>query len=167
MTNELSLLDQLRQPFPPEAISWLPGTTKGDKCLAMAYADLRAYMERLDDVCGMDWSVRYVPWGDERIMCELSIFLTTRASTGEYDAQDAKNNIEGTVAEAQAFKRAAAMFGLGRYLYNLPAVWVEFDAQSKRITDKAKAELNARYSAWYAKKLHQAVAVAENGKVAA
>lgn len=166
MTGNLQkLLDELAKPFDPSDITWKPGSTTkdGDKCLAMAYADLRAYQERLDALCGLDWSVRYVPWGDTRIMCELTIYVggplgvreaVTRASTGEYDAQDAKTGIGGTVAEAQAFKRAAAMFGMGRYLYDLPSVWVEFDNQRKRISDKGKAELDARYRAWYAKKLH-------------
>ena len=33
------------------------------------------------------------------------------------------------------------MFGLGRYLYNLPSGWVEFDPASKKFTDKAKVKL--------------------------
>lgn len=147
------LLAKLSEPFAPAAITWKPGSTTKDgaKCMAMAYADLRAYQNRLDEVCGLSWSVRYVPWGNERIMCELTIDGVTRSSTGEYDAQNEKNNIEGTVAEAQAFKRAAAMFGLGRYLYDLPSVWVEFDGQRKRITEAGQTELATRYSAWYAK----------------
>jgi hypothetical protein len=36
-----------------------------------------------------------------------------------------------TAAEAQAFKRAASCFGLGRYLYNLPETWVPLDGQGK------------------------------------
>ncbi len=34
-----------------------------------------------------------------------------------------------TSAEAQAFKRAASCFGLGRYLYNLQETWVDLDGQ--------------------------------------
>lgn len=153
MTNLLTLLEQLAQPFPAKSIEWLPGSTTKDglKCMAMAYADLRAYQERLDELCGLDWSVRYVGWGDSRIMCELTICGVTRTSTGESDAQDAKNGLAGTVAEAQAFKRAAAMFGLGRYLYSLPSAWVAYDATKKKITDEGLAELNGRYKAWHAK----------------
>ena len=158
------LLEQLRQPFPPSAISWLPGSTTKDgaKCMAMAYADLRVYMERLDDVMGLDWSVRYTFWGDKRIACELTLYVgdalgrregITRSSIGEFDATDEKSNIAGTVAEAQAFKRAAAMFGLGRYLYELPAAWVAFDAAGKKISKEGQTELDNRYKAWYTKKM--------------
>jgi hypothetical protein len=147
----------LAQPFAPSAITWKPGSTTKDgaKCMAMAYADLRAYQERLDQVCGMDWSVRYAPWGDGRIICELTIGGVTRSSTGEMDAQDEKNGMGGTVAEAQAMKRAAAQFGLGRYLYDLPSAWVEFDPQRKRITDAGHKELDNRYAAWYARQTAQ------------
>lgn len=148
-----NLLKQLALPFAPSAMQWLPGATKDNKCLALAYADLRAYQDRLDDLCGLDWLVAYRPWGDSRIICELTIHGITRASTGEMAAQDIKSEMGGTVAEAQAFKRACAMFGLGRYLYDLASPWVEFDPQRKRITDGAKAELDNRYKVWFAKKM--------------
>jgi len=149
----IELLELLSRPFEPEHITWKPGNTTKDgaKCMAMAYADFRAYMNRLDQVCGLDWSVRYVAWGEDRIMCELTISGVTRTSTGEFGAQDEKNNIEGTVAEAQAFKRACAMFGLGRYLYDLPSVWVEFDNTAKKISKAGQTELDNRYRMWYQK----------------
>jgi hypothetical protein len=151
--NELQ--QRLAQPFEPKYIEWKPGASKGDKCMAMPYADMRAYMDRLDELFGMEWSVRYVAWGETRIMCELTINGVTRTSTGESDAQDAKNGLAGTVAEAQAFKRAAAMFGLGRYLYDLPSAWVAYDSQYKRISDQGKAELESRYKQWYARQTSQ------------
>lgn len=146
------LLKQLAAPFPPAAITWKPGSTKDNRCMALAYADLRAYQDRLDEVCGLDWQIEYVPWGDNRVIARLTIAGVTRSSTGEMAAQDIKNEMGGTVAEAQAMKRAAAQFGLGRYLYELPSVWVEFDAQKRRITDAGQKELDARYATWYAKK---------------
>lgn len=147
------LLEQLAQPFEPRHITWKPGITKDNRCMALAYADLRAYMERLDQVCGIDWVVTYEPWGDNRIICRLTIQGVTRSSTGEMGTQDIKNEMGGTVAEAQAFKRAAAMFGLGRFLYDLPSVWVEFDPQRKRITEDGQKQLDARYLTWYNRKV--------------
>lgn len=133
------ILEQLRKPFHPSHVTWKPGSVNkdGTKALALAYADLRAYMRRLDEVCGMAWSVTYTPWG-ERIVCHLTIDGVTRSSTGESDSQSERSEIGGTSAEAQAFKRACAMFGVGRYLYELPTVWVEYD---KGFTDRAKARL--------------------------
>lgn len=161
------LLLRLSEPFAPDAIVWKPGTLtkEGNKCMAMAYADLRVYQSRLDEVCGLDWSCRYVPWSDGRIICELTIGGVTRSSTGEMDAQDEKNGMGGTVAEAQAMKRAASQFGLGRYLYDLPSVWVDFDPQRKRITDAGLKELENRYAAWYVKKKASAKASSALGLV--
>lgn len=113
--NMNQILDELSKPFHPSRIAWRPGalTGKKDKALALAYADLRAYQNRLDEVCGMDWSVSYTPWS-ERIICHLTINGITRSSTGEADSDAERSEIAGTSAEAQAFKRACAMFGLGR-----------------------------------------------------
>jgi len=135
------VLDDLRKPFHPSQITWKPGVVKGERALALAYADLRAYMNRLDEVCGTDWSVAYEPWGEDRIICRLTILGVTRSSTGETTNESEKSEIGGTVAEAQAFKRASAMFGLGRYLYNLPTGWADYDPATKRFTDKAKSKL--------------------------
>lgn len=134
------ILTELRAPFHPSAIQWKPGSVNKDqtKAIAMAYADLRAYQNRLDEVLGLDWSVSYLPWGD-RIVCHLTVKGVTRSSTGEPDSQAERSEIAGTATEAQAFKRACAMFGLGRYLYQLPTVWVEYDG--KHFTDRAKARL--------------------------
>jgi hypothetical protein len=165
MEKSMDILKQLALPFEPRHVSWLPGAVKGDRVLALAYADLRAYMNRLDEACGLDWSVGYEPWGNDRIICRLTISGVTRSSTGEATDESERSEIGGTVAEAQAFKRACAMFGLGRYLYDLPSVWVEYDAQRKRITEAGQKELESRYATWYTKKM-ATLAKEENSETA-
>ncbi len=139
-----NVLSELRKPFHPSVIEWKPQATTKDstKAMACAYADVRAYQDRLDEVCGMNWEVSYLPWGENRVVCHLTIFGVTRSSTGESDSQSERSEIGGTAAEAQALKRACSCFGLGRYLYNLPQVWVELDPATKKFTDKAKAKLD-------------------------
>jgi len=143
MSNDI--LTELRKPFHPSAIEWKPqATTKdGTKAMAAAYADIRAYQNRLDEVCGLNWSVTYTPWGD-RIVCHVTINGVTRSSTGEGDSQSEKSEIAGTAAEAQAFKRACAMFGLGRYLYNLPQIWVELEQGTKKFSAAGLAKLESQ-----------------------
>lgn len=147
--NMQTILDQLRKPFHPSQVTWKPGAVKGDRALALAYADVRAYMNRLDEVCGIDWSVAYEPWGNDRLICRVTIGGIVRSSTGESTNESEKNEIGGTVAEAQAFKRACAMFGLGRYLYQLPALWVEYDASTQRFTEKSKVRLHTLIAQHY------------------
>ena len=133
------LLEHLSYPFPEEAISWRAGATTGDKKRAQAlpYADPRAYEDRLNEVCPGDWSVAFRPWGESRIICDLTIHGVSRSSTGEFE-EDKRAFAQGTVAEAQAFKRACSKFGLGRYLYDIPTAWVEYDAQKSRLVETPK-----------------------------
>ena len=53
------ILQELKKPFHPAHVTWKPGSLTKDqtKALALAYADLRAYQNRLDEICGMAWSV--------------------------------------------------------------------------------------------------------------
>ena len=145
------LLKRLAHPFHPQRITWKPGalTQKKDKALALCYADVRAYQERLDEVCGLGWAVTYSPWGDDRIICHVTINGITRSSTGESDGQSERNEIGGTAAEAQAFKRACSAFGLGRYLYSWESPWVEFDPERKQFTAQGLAKLSAIAASYY------------------
>lgn len=144
------ILEELKKPFHPSRITWKPGSIKGDKtkAMALAYADLRAYQDRLDEICGMDWAVTYTPCGD-KLICHVTINGITRSSTGEPTAEAERNEIDGTVTEAQAMKRACAQWGLGRYLYDLPTMWVEWDNEHKRFTDQGKARLTGMIAQHY------------------
>jgi hypothetical protein len=136
-TNWTELIAKLSEPFAREDIAWRAGATSRDKKRAQAlpYAEPRVYEDRLNDICPGDWSVIFKPWGESRIICELTVHGVTRSSTGEFD--DGKKNAiaEGTVAEAQAFKRACSKFGLGRYLYEIPIPWVDYDEEKNRLAD--------------------------------
>jgi hypothetical protein len=134
---------RLTEPFSPGEVMFRAGSVSRDKkrAQALAYAEPRVYEDRLNEVLGPDWSCRFITWGEQRLICELTIrvqdkggetFDVTRTSTGEFDGSD--KIAQGTVAEAQAFKRACSKFGLGRYLYDLPVAWVGYDESSRRLT---------------------------------
>jgi len=156
-----TIMDQLAEPFDPSCIYWKPQATNQNKtqAIAAAYADPRAYSDRLNEVLGPDkWSVNYsvntiapiagtpdkdgkLDWRNKFIYKGKVLVVATlilegagqNSGTGESDAVD-ENAI--TSAEAQAFKRAATRFGLGRYLYDLPKnQWVPYDDKTRRITE--------------------------------
>lgn len=125
------LVAALCEPFPISALEIRPGATNQEKtsALALPYADARVYEDRLDAVVGVgNWSVDFVPWGEQRLIARLTILGVTQSSTGEGDANDPNT---GTIAEAQAFKRSCSKFGLGRYLYALPKIWGKGSVKGK------------------------------------
>ena len=131
-----TLLAQLAEPFPKDAVYWRAGALTKDKkrAQALAYAEPRVYEDRLNKLCPGEWEVRFTPWGENRIICELTVHGVTRSSTGEFEDNKAAF-AQGTVAEAQAFKRACSKFGLGRYLYDLPLSWVDYDQAKGKLLE--------------------------------
>lgn len=132
-----TLLKQLKNPFDPKFVKWRVGATnerkengrvvqKATKGIALAFIDSREVMKRLDDVCGIDgWQDKYIAV-DGGFICELSIKVGDQWITKSNAAGNTKiEPIKGGASDA--LKRAAATWGIGRYLYYLPNTWVELD----------------------------------------
>ena len=120
---------ELMAPFPINAVSWRVGATTQDKSkgIALAYIDARDVMKRLDDVVGFgNWQVKYPFVG----CCEIGICLQ---DAWVWKANGAgETAVEGEKGQfSDAFKRAAVMWGIGRYLYSLPNAWVPLKAQGR------------------------------------
>jgi hypothetical protein len=133
---------ELEVPFDPCVIEWRVTNTSHDKSRGQVipYADQRAYTDRLNALfTPAGWTRKYTIHTsanferskDQKIAakvlvaCELTIFgLGSHSATGE---EWADNDNAGTAAETQAFKRSAACFGLGRYLYYFAGIWVDLD----------------------------------------
>lgn len=129
----------LAAPFELYQIELKPGALANEKTrgLALAYVDLRAYQERLDEVVGIEgWSVEYRNLGAKSIICRLTILGHVREDVGE-PSGDGDN--PATEALAQSFKRACSAFGLGRYLYSLPRIWADYDERAKQFKDPTGA----------------------------
>jgi len=131
-----TLLKQLKDPFDPRFIKWRVGQTSKDKtkATALAYLDAREVEKRLDDVMGAgNWSDKIIELKNGFI-CELSLFIDGQWVT-KSDAAD-NTDIEAVKGGASsALKRAAAKWGVGRYLYYLPRVWVGYDETYKQLKE--------------------------------
>jgi hypothetical protein len=127
MTRDVqdTLLRQLKQPFDPKFVKWRVGATNRDKTkgIALAYIDSREVQKRLDDVMGVGgWQDRYIPV-DNGFICELDLWISDRWVTKSNAASFTRvEPIKGGASDA--LKRAASAWGVGRYLYYLPNVWV-------------------------------------------
>lgn len=134
----MSITEQLKQPFSPKVIHWRTGATNAKKLkckpweatkgIALAYVDARDVMKRLDDVCGDNWQVEYPFEGCCRIGIKIGDEWVWRSNGAD------ETQVEGVKGRySDAFKRAAVLWGIGRYLYYLPNVWC--DLQNGNITN--------------------------------
>lgn len=129
---------RLAEPFDPKAIGWKPQSAKGNRALAVAYIDARDVMDRLDAVVGVGcWQDEYEVLNDGSVVCRLLVKVgdewVTKTDVGGMSEQpDAGDRLKAAFSDA--LKRAAVKFGVGRYLYSLPAVWCDYDPQKKQFT---------------------------------
>lgn len=127
----------LAVPFEPRDVKYKPQMVKNNRCLAMAYIDARLIQDRLDEVVGPEnWEDAYDLLPDGSVMCRLKIKLgdqwITKIDVGSPSEQpDSGDRLKAAVSDA--LKRAAVKFGIGRYLYRLPAQWVDYDPVKKQI----------------------------------
>lgn len=140
------LVAELEVPFSPALIEWRVTNTTEDKRrgLILPYADPRAYMDRLNELfTPAGWTRKYTVntspnferSEDQKVVakvfviCDLTIYgINSHSATGE---EWTDNPNAGTIAEAQAFKRACSCFGLGRYLYSFGGTWVDLDEHQR------------------------------------
>jgi hypothetical protein len=139
---------KLRAPFPNELISWRVGATNAKKNggvatkgIGLAYVDARDVMQRLDDVVGPgNWQAIH-PHANGKTSCRTGIKVGEEWVWKENGAGDSETEAEKG-AFSDSFKRAAVLWGIGRYLYDVPNVWVELD-EWKQIKDSEKPKLFA------------------------
>lgn len=141
-SDTAKLLEGLQAPFDPALIRWHTKefkTIRGRRFgLFFPHGDPRAYKDRLNSLFGpMAWCDHYeittIP-SKILVVCKLTITPLgphSHSATGE---EWSRNDNASTSAEAQAFKRSCAAFGLGRYLYYFPGEWLEVDRENQPLT---------------------------------
>jgi hypothetical protein len=117
MTKYPELFAALAAPFDPHEVKvrQAPGGRQ------LAYITARTAMNRLDNVLGPEnWWDEFVP-GANSVMCRLSVRLPdgqiiAKADAGGYAGMQDQGDDDKS-GFSDAFKRAAAKFGVARYLY--------------------------------------------------
>ena len=114
---------RLKEPFPDDAISWVPVQERKDKTRAQIapYVERWRIEERLDEVVGVEnWRAEYehVQLGpdDFKVRCRLTVLGVTKENVGEW------STLSG--AYTKSFRRVAENFGVGRHVRALEPVWV-------------------------------------------
>lgn len=162
-------LHKLKEPFAPDRISWRIGATNKEKTkgIALAYIDARDVMQRLDEVCGPEnWQCRY-PHAGSKTVCDIGIRLMSTIQAGSeihhtYEWIWKSNGAGDTDVEGEkgamsdAFKRAAVLWGIGQYLYDLNSPWVALEG--KKIAKHEYARLHKLVGGKTSNQLNQTTA---------
>ena len=123
----------LATPFPADAVHWRAQSVaaSGASALALAYIDARDVMDRLDAVCGPGgWRDSYTETARGRVIGTIEIFdgerwVAKSDGAGDTDVEGEKGGM------SDAFKRTAVKWGIGRYLYRLPATWADCETYDR------------------------------------
>lgn len=143
------VLKALQAPFEPNEIEWrVQSATSKDgqyKVLILPYIDSRAVQKRLDDVVGPFWKVDYekiIVNNIEGFQATITIklgeeWISRSDGAGATDVESIKG------AYSSALKRAAVLWGIGRYLYDMKPSWVPLQ-QSGDIRVYGKFKVNGQ-----------------------
>lgn len=119
-----AILRKLSAPFQPGKVRWKPGITKGQEAgnaRALAFIDSRDAENRLDDVLALGWSNSFRELrGGKIIICRIEIHLPDGRVVARENGSDDSDIEPEKGALSGALRRAATMFGVGRYLYGFP-----------------------------------------------
>ena len=97
-------------------------------------------MDRLDEVLGPEnWRDEYQPGPMGGLICGISLRVNGDWIT-KWDGAENTQFEEVKGGLSAAFKRAAVKWGIGRYLYKLPNVWVPCQANGRAVTLKSKSD---------------------------
>jgi len=133
------ILKALSEPFPENEIGWKAQAFNQDKtrALAVPHITARHVMNRLDEVVGpANWTTdfEFIP-GVKAAKVMLTVFGITKSDIGFVRGDD-DAAIKGSVSDG--LKRAAVLFGIGRYLYETERQWVGWDSQKQRFSEQPR-----------------------------
>lgn len=120
-----SMLLALKQPFDTRFLKVRIGARTKDKSkgIALFYLDSREVQKRLDEVCGIDGWRSEMQETTEGVLCTISIRMPNGEWVSRTDGGEKSQVAPFKGACSDALKRAAAQFGIGRYLYYVPNSW--------------------------------------------
>ena len=149
--KELDKKRMLAEPFKPSEVEWrlqASGKTSDGSlwALAIPYLNSRDIMSRLDEVFGIGgWKNEYtsVPEGVVQnaggVICELSVkfedgWITKKDIGTTTEIEPLKGAISGSL------KRAAVLWGIGRYMYEIEPIFVKTSTSQTQGWNKGKTK---------------------------
>jgi hypothetical protein len=139
------IMDELKAPFYWADLDWRVGSTNKEKTegWALPYITNRAVQDRLDEVMGMGFwrNEKYEPFRTTGVLAGISLLIDGQWIT-KWDGAD-QTDVEATKGGfSSAMKRAAAQWGIGRYIYHLPQFWVALEQRGRSTVIKGEPPLH-------------------------
>jgi len=118
-------------------------------CTILAYKDARVDMKRLDEAVGaLNWQNAYQRDSKGVLQCGIAIINTLLAAGERWIwkwSNGTPSDFESEKGEySDAFKRAGFMWGIGRQLYDFPAIWIQLNEGDYYEKD-GKTRLNSKF----------------------
>jgi len=158
-----AILSKLAEPFPFEMVGTKIQVTNKENTSGMVvfYLDGRDIQNRLDEVLGpLNWKNQYSVWQEvedkeskkiqKSQLCGIALYNEERCEwVPKFDGAECSEREPVKGGLSDSFKRAACMWGIGRYLYEMDGVWVDIEPKGKSHQIKAnqQGKLKAAYDA--------------------
>lgn len=133
MNNNMKIFQKdLRKPFSFDEVEWRIQSTfigHNNKPLAVVvpYIRSRLVMNRLDEVFGIDgWYNEYKPWNQTSQLCGISVLINNKWIT-KWDGAEQTEISSTKGGLSNSLKRAAVLWGIGRYIYNLGTFFADVE----------------------------------------
>ena len=143
MATEKTILEKLSEPLKISDIDFrIQSISTSGYATILAYKDARVDMNRLDEVCGLDWQNKY-ELIDGQLFCSIGIKTDLewiwRTDVGiESQAEKTKGRA------SDSFKRAGFRFGIGRELYDYPRIFLQLKGTNDLSSANEKPEFKAK-----------------------
>jgi hypothetical protein len=155
LINKNMNLDKLTEPLCTGQIEFkVSQVTKTDKAVwasILAYKDARTDMQVLDEACGqLYWQNKYKRDSKGILQCGIGIYFEEAVQWIWKWSNGTESDYESEKGEySDAFKRAGFMWGIGRQLYDFPAIWIQLSEGDYYEQDgKVKASRKLRPNDW-------------------
>lgn len=139
------MMMELQKPFPVGDIEWRVGATNKEKTkgIGLPYITNRAIQNRLDELFGpFGWKNEFKEWKNNSQLCGIAIkcgdeWITKWDGADDSDTEATKGGL------SDAMKRAGYQWGIGRYLYEIDAIWQPIKPQGRSYVLDGKPQLPA------------------------
>tara|TARA_R110000822_G_scaffold241380_1_gene370673 strand:+ start:6481 stop:7302 length:822 start_codon:yes stop_codon:yes gene_type:complete len=152
MATKENILKELSKPLTINQIEFrIQSISVNGWATILAYKDARVDMNRLDEVCGINWQrdhkeIKGVVYGGIGIRVEAN-----EDGSGEpywvwrWDAGTESNTEKQKGEASDSYKRAGFNFGIGRELYDYPRIFLQLKG-IKDVSEEKYAEFKAKTS---------------------